>query len=320
MAAPASETTQQLSGLLRGVHAAVSAACQPGTDPGVQAVLLPRLIQSVTRPLANAVAGPVPHGDNRAADAVAGPPPAAPAQEPAAPQPAASSAPALGDPLEARLWELAKTAARLRVRLAGGDGGGPPELAEACAALQDLALRLASPGEREQRLTELWELQAGLPTMIQTAQNGPYLVTNLPRLMSHLGLESRPAPQLALCRCGQSAVKPLCDGSHAGSGFTGAKDPKRVADRRDTYRGQQVTVLDNRGICQHAGYCTDRLATVFRAGQEPFVAPSGGRMDEIIRAVRDCPSGALSYAFGGTEARRPAGMWTGTTPAARRSR
>jgi truncated hemoglobin YjbI/CDGSH-type Zn-finger protein len=33
------------------------------------------------------------------------------------------------------------------------------------------------------------------------------------------------------------------------------------------------------------------------------VTPSGGRMDEIIRAVRDCPSGALSYAIDGVEAR-----------------
>ena len=33
------------------------------------------------------------------------------------------------------------------------------------------------------------------------------------------------------------------------------------------------------------------------------MAPSGGRMDEIIRAVRDCPSGALSYAIDGVEAR-----------------
>ncbi len=49
--------------------------------------------------------------------------------------------------------------------------------------------------------------------------------------------------------------------------------------------------------------CTDRLATVFRTDAEPFVAPSGGRLDEIIRAVRDCPSGALSYAIDGTEAR-----------------
>src|SRR5581483_9231503 len=109
--------------------------------------------------------------------------------------------------------------------------------------------------------------------------------------------------QMALCRCGASENKPFCDGTHAELRFSGAKDPKRVPDRRDTYVGQQVTILDNRGICQHSGFCTDRLATVFRVGQEPFVAPSGGRMDEIIRAVRDCPSGALSYAIDGVEAR-----------------
>jgi uncharacterized Fe-S cluster protein YjdI/CDGSH-type Zn-finger protein/truncated hemoglobin YjbI len=76
-----------------------------------------------------------------------------------------------------------------------------------------------------------------------------------------------------------------------------------VPDRRDTYPGQQVTIFDNRGLCQHSGFCTDRLPTVFRAGQEPFVAPSGGRMDEIIMAARDCPSGALSFGVYGTEAR-----------------
>src|SRR5205823_8487854 len=47
----------------------------------------------------------------------------------------------------------------------------------------------------------------------------------------------------------------------------------------------------------------DLLSTVFRAGAEPFVAPSGGRIGEIIRAVRDCPSGALSLAIDGREAR-----------------
>src|SRR5262249_40986086 len=51
------------------------------------------------------------------------------------------------------------------------------------------------------------------------------------------------------------------------------------------------------------GFCTDRLASVFRRGQEPFVAPSGGRMDEIVQAVRACPSGALSFAIDGIELR-----------------
>ncbi len=128
--------------------------------------------------------------------------------------------------------------------------------------------------------------------------NGPYLVTNVPTIVTHLGQPLPAPPQVALCRCGNSARKPFCDGSHA-DGFTDAKDPNRVPDRRDTYHGEQVTIFDNRGICQHSGLCTDRLSTVFRTSQEPFVAPSGGRMDEIIRSVRDCPSGALSLAFAG---------------------
>ncbi len=139
--------------------------------------------------------------------------------------------------------------------------------------------------------------------MIQAAQDGPYLVTNVRRVVDHLGEPVPATPQLALCRCGGSSMKPFCDGTHARIGFTGAKDPKRVPDRRDTYPGLQLTILDNRGLCQHSGLCTDRLGTVFRTAQEPFVAPGGGRMDEIIRAVRDCPSGALSLAFEGREAR-----------------
>jgi truncated hemoglobin YjbI/CDGSH-type Zn-finger protein/uncharacterized Fe-S cluster protein YjdI len=64
-----------------------------------------------------------------------------------------------------------------------------------------------------------------------------------------------------------------------------------------------LTVFDNRGICQHSGFCTDRVTNAFHT-EGAFVTPSGGRMDEIIRAVRDCPSGALSYAIDGVEARR----------------
>jgi CDGSH-type Zn-finger protein/truncated hemoglobin YjbI len=174
------------------------------------------------------------------------------------------------------------------------------------AALQDLACRFAPPegeGSSSQRLAELRKLQSQLPCAIQSQTNGPYLVTNLENLTDWLGQRLPTRPQMALCRCGQSATKPFCDGTHAEIGFTSEKDRKRVADRHDSYVGQQVTIFDNRGICQHSGYCTDRLATVFRLNTDPFVAPSGGRMDEIIRAVRDCPSGALSYALGGREAR-----------------
>jgi CDGSH-type Zn-finger protein/truncated hemoglobin YjbI len=143
----------------------------------------------------------------------------------------------------------------------------------------------------------------GLVARLVVAADGPYLATNIPAVRTHLGEQLPVPPQLALCRCGQSAMKPLCDGAHAETGFTGDKHPDRVPDRRDSYRGQQATIFDNRGICQHSGVCTDRLATVFRTDAETFVAPNGGRLDEIMRAVRDCPSGALSLALDEAEAR-----------------
>jgi CDGSH-type Zn-finger protein/truncated hemoglobin YjbI len=216
--------------------------------------------------------------------------------------------PAAGDPEAAaaagRLREAVLAATSLRAGLGrSGAGTCPAELTEAVAALQDVLLRVAPAGQEPAWREDLRQAQSSLPASIQAARNGPYLVTNVPTVRNHLGIATQAAPQLALCRCGASAVKPACDGTCHANGFSDAKDPARVPDRRDTYPGQQVTVFDNRGICQHSGFCTDRLPAVFRSNNDPFVAPSGGRMDEIVRATRDCPSGALSYALGGTEAR-----------------
>jgi CDGSH-type Zn-finger protein/truncated hemoglobin YjbI len=205
------------------------------------------------------------------------------------------------DAVAEQLWALARTATMLRL-----EPGASSYLVEATAALHDIACRVEAatdPAKAASSLAELAALQAALPPHIQASLNGPYLVTNVARLTNWLGEDMPARPQLALCRCGASATKPLCDGTHARIGFTAQKSPSRVPDRRDTYVGQQVTIFDNRGICQHSGLCTDRLATVFRTATDPFVAPSGGRMDEIVRAVRDCPSGALSFAIDSTEAR-----------------
>ena len=243
-----------------------------------------RLVNSVLRPLAGALPGPQ--------------------SAPQAPLPPQEPPPSL--------WDVAVAATTLRASLGVS---APPGLLEAVAALQDLAVRQVPAGERASLIAEFGQIQRALPPAIMTARNGPYLVTNVPAVRTPLGETLTSPPQLALCRCGGSATKPFCDGTHASSGFTDAKDPNRVPDQRDTYPGQQVTIFDNRGICQHSGLCTDRLPTVFRTDAEPFVAPSGGRMDEIVRAVRDCPSGALSLAFDGDEARDLAD-WHGRREAA----
>jgi CDGSH-type Zn-finger protein/truncated hemoglobin YjbI len=196
-----------------------------------------------------------------------------------------------------RAWALAQAVTRLRL-----EPGVPLQVVEATAALQGLCCTLA-PDDAPRRRAALTELQRSLPATIQVEPDGPYLVTNPQRMHDWLGVDMDTMPQMALCRCGESASKPICDGSHASSGFSGEKDPHRVPDQRDTYVGEQVTIHDNRGLCAHSGFCTDRLATAFRRGTEPFVAPSGGRMDEIIRAVRACPSGALSFSLGGSDDR-----------------
>jgi CDGSH-type Zn-finger protein/truncated hemoglobin YjbI len=285
-------TEEALRSLLRSA-ADTEAALAGSADVHAERVR-GRLRDSVVRPLRQADGGTAGDGAPASSSRAGGKNRGAPSGE------------GLPVSLADAVWDLARAATRLR-----SQGPEVAELAEATAALQDLAIGLAGEASAAGRLAELAALQAGLGAGIQVMTDGPYLVTNADDLSDWLGRPLPVRPQLALCRCGGSKIKPLCDGTHAAIGFTGAKDPSRVPDRRDTYSGQQVTVYDNRGICQHSGFCTGRLATVFRQGGEPFVTPSGGRMDEIIRAVRDCPSGALSYGIDGVEARGETD-WHGT--------
>jgi CDGSH-type Zn-finger protein/truncated hemoglobin YjbI len=262
---------------LRSLFDRIKAALDQAGDGATAA----RLVEGALRPLAEAVTGRRLRTRSKGAPQLGDDRPDA----------------ALGD----ALWALAQNATRARAKWTG-KADGATRLMEATATLQDLALKASAPGEQQARLAALQELQGECAQEIRCAHNGPYLVTNAERVDDWLGGELPTRPQMALCRCGESAIKPLCDAACVRVGFSDKKDPKRVPDKRDTYDGVQLTVFDNRGICQHSGFCTDRLNTVFHT-EGAFVTPSGGRMDEIIRAVRDCPSGALSYAIDGVEAR-----------------
>ena len=139
------------------------------------------------------------------------------------------------------------------------------------------------------------------PTIV-CKENGPYIVKGLDELTGPAGDRVPAKPVMALCRCGGSASKPFCDGTHAKNGFSGERLSDGSNDRRDTYAGKAITIHDNRGICSHAGVCTDRLAAVWRLGEEPWIDPDGASAEAIIEAVRACPSGALGYLIGGEEA------------------
>ena len=60
---------------------------------------------------------------------------------------------------------------------------------------------------------------------IKTRENGPLLVTGPVKLIDHLGnpYDLTGKDSIALCRCGHSAKKPFCDGSHRTSGFVAAE-------------------------------------------------------------------------------------------------
>jgi len=134
------------------------------------------------------------------------------------------------------------------------------------------------------------------------AKDGPYVVNGHVKFANQKGpIEAK--DKMALCRCGKSADKPYCDGTHSKIGFSSAKLEGRVEDKRDDYVGKHITIHDNRGICAHAGRCTDGLAAAFHLNEEPWIHPDAASVDEIIKTIQQCPSGALSYTIDGVEHR-----------------
>jgi len=55
---------------------------------------------------------------------------------------------------------------------------------------------------------------------IAVRENGFIRAANIPKLVDSDGSEKELRPVMALCRCGQSANKPFCDGSHKDEGWS----------------------------------------------------------------------------------------------------
>ena len=156
------------------------------------------------------------------------------------------------------------------------------------------------------------------PTAVAVAQltvqpNGPYVVTGgVPirrrrQVHSELGepitwqttvhLPTRDTA--VLCRCGGSANKPFCDGTHARRGFDGTESaPTTTYDQRaKTYEGINVTVHDDRRICEHAGFCGNHVSNVWKMVGDSATADTVVRA-QMMAMIERCPSGALTYRLG----------------------
>jgi CDGSH-type Zn-finger protein len=104
---------------------------------------------------------------------------------------------------------------------------------------------------------------------------------------------------VALCRCGRSANKPFCDGTHATVGFDGTETAETSGydERATSYPGERLVVRDDRGICEHAGFCGNRVTNVWKMAGPPSDADSVLRA-QMIAMIERCPSGALTYRLG----------------------
>jgi len=107
-------------------------------------------------------------------------------------------------------------------------------------------------------------------------------------------------PVYALCRCGESARKPYCDGAHGRVGFDGTETAPTDSfrERCAELGGTGIEVSDDRSICVHAGFCGNRISNIWR--MTPKTDDSVVR-SQVMAMIERCPSGALSYTVDGAE-------------------
>ena len=140
---------------------------------------------------------------------------------------------------------------------------------------------------------------------ITVTENGPYAVSGgVPLRKATIGANAagdsvewvRGEPiatgaNYALCRCGQSARKPFCDGSHARLGFDGTETASRqpYLEQARELDGPAEALTDAESLCAFARFC-DREGSVWRNVAE---ARSGAALEAFNHQVGQCPSGRL---------------------------
>ncbi len=68
-------------------------------------------------------------------------------------------------------------------------------------------------------------------------------------------------------------------------------DPKNIVKE---YTNGDVIVVWQSGKCIHSAMCVKNLPEVFQPKTSPWIKMDGASSEEIISAVKKCPSGALS--------------------------
>src|SRR5215469_14574431 len=144
----------------------------------------------------------------------------------------------------------------------------------------------------------------GEPKVV-VSKNGPYLVSgSIPMARQTIVADKEggseewreshafPAQEsYALCRCGHSANKPFCDGTHKKIGFDGTETASRqpYRDQAQLIEGPTLALSDAEPLCAGAGFC-DPNGSVWKQVER---TDDGGVRASFVRQVHHCPSGRL---------------------------
>ena len=129
--------------------------------------------------------------------------------------------------------------------------------------------------------------------------DGPLALSGNVTFTNSDGSVADPQETRYLCRCGQSANKPYCDGTHKDTGFSSDNPAGGHRDKLIAYESEDITVHYSPYLCSHAGECNKRLSAVFDAKKKPWIQPEHGSVDDIMDVVKACPSGAIQASFKG---------------------
>ncbi len=141
---------------------------------------------------------------------------------------------------------------------------------------------------------------------IKVCKNGPYIVSGkVPVNQQKTVFDSEGDPlktkiiknlssdsEVVLCRCGGSANKPFCDGTHQKNGFDGTENPrnlKKNLDDAEFFDGPELTLQDTPHLCSGAGFC-HRAGGTWQLTQDSDDPES---KKTAIEECHCCPSGRL---------------------------
>ncbi len=141
---------------------------------------------------------------------------------------------------------------------------------------------------------------------ITIAKNGPYVVSgDIPLSVEVItnnkegyswdwkkGKTFKTESSYALCRCGQSANKPFCDGTHKSINFNGKETAAKIPYNKQAERldGPTLVLSDEENLCAFARFCDPegKIWSLIEKTDDPKIR------ELVMREAMHCPSGRLT--------------------------